>query len=323
MFERFTDRARRVVVLAQEQARMLGHDYIGSEHMLLGLCADDAGAAHVLRVHDVTYAAARSEIEARVGSGAGAPTGHIPFTADAKKAMEGALKECAQLGHHEVRAEHLLLGLLRDKKCTAAQVIAKLADDVDALKRNVIASAGGTSEAAATVSAPQLRVAMAGSMCVVCGRDLWDVDRFVRGERGAVCDACVRAGQRALDSSTARESTMPPRPFGDPPPTPEALDEIAAAYADGLSSDAVEDRNALRPFVDQAAQRNHGLTMRLVVQRVRLVDPDHAEVRFVMVVSNGMQLPMEGHAVKRDGRWLVARSTVVALLRRGGVQLPD
>jgi hypothetical protein len=334
MFERFTDRARRVIVLAQEQARMLGHNYIGSEHLLLGLCADNEGASHVLRVHDVTYEGVRTEVLSRVVEGQ-PPSGHIPFTPDAKKAMEGALKECAQLGHREIRSEHLLLGLMRDKKSTGARVIAKLADDVDALRKNVVTSASGPPEAASaavSMSAPMsagfaaariVAPMQPGPLCAVCGRDLWDVDRFVRGERGSVCDACVHNAMAAFASTNERESTMPPRGYGDPAPEPQELQAIQAAFAGGLAGDAVEDGAALRPFVDQAAARNPGLSVQLVVHRVRLVDPDHAQVRFAMVVSNGMHIPMEGNAVRREGRWLVARSTVVALLQRGGVQVPD
>lgn len=335
MFERFTDRARRVVVLAQEQARMLNHDYIGSEHLLLGLLADDAGASHVLRLHDVTFGDARAEIEARVGPGKNSPSGHIPFTPDAKKALEGALRECLDLHQNEIRTEHLLLGLMRNKKSTAAQVIAKLADDVDALRRDTATSAGGPPETGSSVSAPSARLRVGfgaapapspSGMCALCGRDLWDAERFIRGERGTVCDECVHAAYGALADGEARELTMPPRGYGQPRPDPQEIQAIQAAFTAAFSGDdgAMEDGPALRPYFEQLRQHNAGTTAQFVVQRVRLVDPDHARVRFALVVApQGFNFQKEGEAVRHDGRWQVARSTAVDVLRQGGMQVPD
>src|SRR5688572_11024712 len=112
VFERFTDRARRVVVLAQEEARLLNHNYIGTEHVLLGMLAEGEGiAARVLESRNISREAARTRVEEIVGQGSSSPSGHIPFTPRAKKALEHALREALQLGDHFIGTEHLLLGL--------------------------------------------------------------------------------------------------------------------------------------------------------------------------------------------------------------------
>ena len=111
MFERFTDRARRVVVLAQEEARLLNHNYIGTEHLLLGLiCEDEGVAARVLESLDVSLEDARVQVEEIIGPGGQSPSGHIPVTPRAKKVLEMALREALQLGHNYIGTEHILLG---------------------------------------------------------------------------------------------------------------------------------------------------------------------------------------------------------------------
>jgi ATP-dependent Clp protease ATP-binding subunit ClpC len=120
VFERFTDRARRVIVLAQEEARTLNHNYIGVEHLLLGLVHEGEGiAAQALTALGVTTEGVREHIE----EGERAPTGHIPFTPRAKKVMELALREALQLGHNYIGTEHLLLGLIRDDGATTKRLI--------------------------------------------------------------------------------------------------------------------------------------------------------------------------------------------------------
>ena len=109
MFERFTDRARRVVVLAQEEARMLNHNYIGTEHILLGLIHEGEGvAAKGLESLGISLEAVRSQVEEIIGQGQQAPSGHIPFTPRAKKVLELSLREALQLGHNYIGTEHIL-----------------------------------------------------------------------------------------------------------------------------------------------------------------------------------------------------------------------
>ena len=113
MFERFTDRARRVVVLAQEEAKMLNHNYIGTEHILLGLIHEGEGvAAKALESLNISLDAVREQVQDIIGQGQQQPTGHIPFTPRAKKVLELSLREALQLGHNYIGTEHILLGLL-------------------------------------------------------------------------------------------------------------------------------------------------------------------------------------------------------------------
>src|SRR5579859_1598409 len=124
MFERFTDRARRVIVLAQDEARLLDHNYIGTEHLLLGLIHEGEGvAAAALRELGVSLDAVRQKVEEIIGRGQQAPAGHIPFTPRAKKVLELSLRESNQLGHGYIGTEHILLGLLREGEGVAAQVL--------------------------------------------------------------------------------------------------------------------------------------------------------------------------------------------------------
>src|SRR5438445_5616520 len=139
MFERFTDRARRVVVLAQEEARLLNHNYIGTEHILLGLIHEGEGvAAKALESLGISLEAVRQQVEEIIGQGQQAPSGHIPFTPRAKKVLELSLREALQLGHNYIGTEHILLGLIREGEGVAAQVLVKLGADLSRVRQQVI-----------------------------------------------------------------------------------------------------------------------------------------------------------------------------------------
>jgi ATP-dependent Clp protease ATP-binding subunit ClpC len=139
MFERFTDRARRVVVLAQEEARMLNHNYIGTEHILLGLIHEGEGvAAKALESMSISLQAVRDQVQDIIGKGQTAPAGHIPFTPRAKKVLELSLREALQLGHNYIGTEHILLGLIREGEGVAAQVLQKLGADLNRVRQQVI-----------------------------------------------------------------------------------------------------------------------------------------------------------------------------------------
>ncbi|WP_084106529.1 ATP-dependent Clp protease ATP-binding subunit [Demequina sp. NBRC 110056] len=139
MFERFTDRARRVVVLAQEEARMLNHNYIGTEHILLGLVREGEGvAAKALEAMDISLNGVREQVQEIIGEGSHAPSGHIPFTPRAKKVLELSLREALQLGHNYIGTEHILLGLIREGEGVAAQVLGKLGADLGGVRQQVI-----------------------------------------------------------------------------------------------------------------------------------------------------------------------------------------
>ena len=139
MFERFTDRARRVVVLAQEEARLLNHNYIGTEHILLGLIHEGEGvAAKALESLEISLDDARTQVHEIIGHGGQAPSGHIPFTPRAKKVLELSLREALQLGHNYIGTEHILLGLIREGEGVAAQVLANLGADLEVVRQRVI-----------------------------------------------------------------------------------------------------------------------------------------------------------------------------------------
>jgi ATP-dependent Clp protease ATP-binding subunit ClpA len=139
MFERFTDRARRVVVLAQEEARMLNHAHIGTEHLLLGLVHEGQGvAARALEALGISLEAVRREVEEIIGRGEQPPSGHIPFTPRAKTVLELSLRESTQLGHQYIGTEHILLGLLREAEGVAAQVLVKMGTDLNRVRQKVI-----------------------------------------------------------------------------------------------------------------------------------------------------------------------------------------
>jgi Clp amino terminal domain, pathogenicity island component/Protein of unknown function (DUF664) len=131
VFERFTDRARRVVVLAQQESRLLNHNYIGQEHILLGLIDEGEGiAATALGSLGISLVAVRAEVEEMVGRGRQVPSGHIPFTPRAKKTFELALREALRLGHNNIGTEHILLGLIREGQGVGAQVLVRLGGDL-------------------------------------------------------------------------------------------------------------------------------------------------------------------------------------------------
>jgi ATP-dependent Clp protease ATP-binding subunit ClpA len=147
LFERFTDRARRVVVLAQEEARILVHNYIGTEHLLLGLIHDGEGVAwQALESLGVSLSAARSQVEEIIGQGQAVPTAHMPFTPRAKKVLELSLREAIQLGRNYIDTEHILLGLVREGEGVGAQVLVRLGAHLDRVRQAVTGLLEGREE---------------------------------------------------------------------------------------------------------------------------------------------------------------------------------
>src|SRR5215211_276019 len=192
MFERFTDRARRVVVLAQEEARLLNHSYIGTEHILLGLIHEGEGvAAKALESLSISLEAVRNQVEEIIGQGGSSPSGHIPFTPRAKKVLELSLREALQLGHNYIGTEHILLGLIREGEGVAAQVLVKLGADLSRVRQQVIqllSGYAGGKEGAAHAGRSRPGV---GAVCSFCGGDLWDTQYNVVGVSGTICESCV------------------------------------------------------------------------------------------------------------------------------------
>jgi hypothetical protein len=337
VFERFTDRARRVVVLAQEEARLLDHNYIGTEHLLLGLVSEGEGvAARALTALDISLETVRSQVETVIGRGGTLPSGHIPFTPRAKKVLEFALREALQLGHNYIGTEHILLGLIREGEGVAAQVLVQLGADLDHVRRQVIqllsGYAGGPQPVATALTpvGPTMAPPPSTRVCSFCGRDLWDVDRYVISAGAAICEPCVTAARVAIDAAIAdaqvdRAVMLPPQVFGAQPFAPERLVAFQAAMVAGLEgdADAIEDGARLAPLVAHARAIHAGVHATHMIERVRLVDPDHAEFRYTIVVEpGGGRYQFDGRAVREDGRWKVARETLLAELRLGGVT-PD
>jgi ATP-dependent Clp protease ATP-binding subunit ClpC len=156
VFERFTDRARRVVVFAQEEARLLNHNYIGTEHLLLGLLREGDGvAAKALESLGISLDDVRTQVQDIIGQGSEAPSGHIPFTPRAKKVLELSLREALELGHNYIGTEHILLGLGREGEGVAAQVLVKQGATLDAVRGAVLKLLEGyTGEVAKPEAAP-------------------------------------------------------------------------------------------------------------------------------------------------------------------------
>ena len=250
MFEKFTDRARRVIVLAQEEARMLDHNYIGTEHLLLGLIHEGQGvAARALETLGVSLEAVRLNVEEIIGRGQEAPSGHIPFTPRAKKVLELSLRESQQVGHDYIGTEHILLGLIREGEGVAAQVLVKLGADLRRVRQQVLQllgdrageepgerEPGGRWEGAGGLAGAESEVRIVGSpaqMAEILNRlrsidvRLAAVERHLgRGSR----EPGPAAGERSAGEPPAGEE---PTARSGPAGPPEDEDPAAAAGPQG------------------------------------------------------------------------------------------
>ncbi len=338
MFERFTDRARRVLVLAQEEARLLNHSFIGTEHILLGLIHEGEGvAAQALESLGISLTAVRETVEETIGMAGGPPTGSPPFTPRAKKVLELSLREALQLGHSYIGTEHMLLGLVREGEGVAAQVLVSLGADLGRVRRQVIQLMSGyqgkerirvVGPGKRPVRTKRGRNERAGSppdeRCILCGRDLWEAAHFVaQGPFHRVCDDCIRSAAELLGQATPeqRKLTMPPRVYGRPPDD-QAVAAVVAALelAFGASTDpesraaVVEDLTEVEHLYDRHADRLAAQPDATSVTRVRFLTEDLAEVRFEIMRSDGAMATFEGQVRRREGRWMVTRDTVASVL---------
>jgi ATP-dependent Clp protease ATP-binding subunit ClpC len=203
VFERFTDRARRVVVLAQEEARLLAHNYIGTEHLLLGLVHEGEGvAAKALEQLGVSLEAVRTQVEEIIGHGGSSPTGYIPFTPRSKKVLELSLREALTLGHDFIGTEHILLGLVREGEGVAAQVLVKMGATLDRVRSQVMEVLGEPTGERPVEEVPRENVLHLGGTVVLPSEShpACPSCRTPLGESGAVRVLAlpdVQAGHRA------------------------------------------------------------------------------------------------------------------------------
>jgi ATP-dependent Clp protease ATP-binding subunit ClpA len=236
MFERFTDRARRVVVVAQEEAVRLGHDYIGTEHILLGLLGTGGGVAvAVLESLGIGQAAVRQQVEEIAGRGSSQAPGHVPFTPRAKKVLEFSLREALQLGHNYIGTEHILLGLICEGEGVAARVLVGLGADLDRARQQVSDLLRGVpGEEPGDYGRPLRRADPSGGLDAI--RDRLDA---ITGQLAAIVSKLGIAGEPAREPG--------------PEPMPEVLrqldrrvDEIRAAKEAAIDAQEFERAVTLR-----------------------------------------------------------------------------
>jgi ATP-dependent Clp protease ATP-binding subunit ClpC len=208
VFERFTDRARRVVVLAQEEARHLNHNFIGTEHILLGLVREGEGvAAQVLEALDISLDAIRAHVVEIVDHGAQTSAAHIPFTPRAKKVLELSLREAMQLGHNYIGTEHILLGLIREGDGVAAQVPVDLGAELSVVRERVIEVLGG-SQAKPETRAPTTADVrgVEPARCSFCGMASPGCGALFMTMSGALmCERCLRLGSSQSGGGSDQE----------------------------------------------------------------------------------------------------------------------
>ena len=211
MFERFTDRARRVLVLAQEEARLLNHGFIGTEHILLGLIHEGDGvAARALEQMEITLDDVREKVEETIGLSGGPPIGSPPFTPRAKKVLEVSLNESLQLGHNYIGTEHILLGLIREGEGVGAHVLVSLGAGLEVTRETVLTILRDQPSLVDPLS-PFERPRRTGSYtvlrrrsllvnvgCTFCGRQPPEAGRLFTKDDASICEHCVRQWAQQL-----------------------------------------------------------------------------------------------------------------------------
>jgi len=216
MFERFTDRARRVLVYAQEEARLLNHSFIGTEHILLGLLHDGEGvAAQALSELEISLEDVREVVEETIGLSGTAPTGSPPFTPRAKKVLELSLREALQLGHNYIGTEHILLGIVREGEGVAAQALVSLGAHLARVRQTVIQLLSGYHGGESGGAAGQREQGMPSGTwrqrasrpvrtrivaCSFCGRCPPDSGQIISGVDAFICEHCIRHWSEELVS---------------------------------------------------------------------------------------------------------------------------
>ncbi len=339
MFEKFSDGARRVVVLAQEEARLLNHDYIGTEHLLLGTAAYGEGAtAQVLRWFELTLPGLRRVAEEIAGRGEFAPSGHIPFTPRAKTALEQSMREAMRLDDELIRAEHILLALVKDSTSVAVRVLEQVAVEPAAVAARLEEQSRDLGAESTTVHrqahaiglrqawgpvgvAPPAPVAW----CSLCRRQVERVERVLVAGGVMICDRCVRDAAAQLDALTP-DAPARVRFVGRdvaPPDQRAAVEAIQRAFdavlgplhvppADALwAVESGDDVLELLIALDEAARHAPVVVNDQTIEHVRFVDEDEAEVGLGLWMANSTAPMMQpASAVREDGIWKVSRTSL-------------
>jgi len=350
--ERFTDRARRALMMAQDEARLLNHSFIGSEHLLLGLIAEGEGvAAKALEQLDISLEAAEEKVEEMIGISGTAPTGSTPFTPRAKKVLELSYREALQLGHNYIGTEHMLLGLVREGEDVACQVLVSLGADLARVRQQVIqllsGYRGGKESLPTGVSllrAPRSSLQAKLVICSFCGRQPPESGQLISGSEAFICEHCIRQWSPVISDpasgqvqsrvvSHLRQEVMP---TGPPPENPEAAQaEIAAGFQahgtlseDGQSIPSVERGGGLGPTVQAARERHRDVVpdnaeVTITIDNVVFTAAERAAVWFTILLDGRPVFQHHrGDAVVVDGEWKMARSTFCELMALAGVQCP-
>jgi hypothetical protein len=341
MFERFTDRARRVLVLAQEEARLLDHGFIGTEHLLLGLIQEEDGVASVALVQlGISLEDVRARVHDVVGASITGGSGSPPFTPRAKKVLELALREALQLGHNYIGTEHILLGLVREGDGVAAHVLVGLGLDLTQVRQQVLrllSGHGGTGSEITQDASPGTPRFGGIVACSFCGRRPPDSGRLVSGRGGAfICQRCLGD----LSALLAEEDEDVPGVFVQPVvisgAAPDDIDAahraiaLAFAHALVLSDDRrtvpnVEGGELLAPCLKEAQERHAALRRKdhtIAIERVQFIDTEHASVWFVPSLEGLPSDRRRGDAVLVDSTWKMARTTFCELMYVAGVECP-
>jgi hypothetical protein len=349
VFERFTDAARQVLVLAQEEARLLGHGFIGTEHLLLGLLRQDSNAAHVLSDLGASLPSVRARVVEIVGQTGGTAVGSPPFTPRAKKALELSLREAVQLGSHDIGTEHILLGVIREGEGVAFQVLVGVGIDLAAVRQRIseqpdAVEDDGSSADLGFDGVPTNDNVHRGTVvvCSFCGLVPPASGQLVSGNSAFICEHCIRRWSRRLDSDPGRSgrgwvskaSSDVVTPF-EPESAEAARAEIRAAFVasrvpseDGRSIPTVENGEELGPTLMWANERHRGIvgdgsTVTISADEIRFHDTERASVWYSISMENRTLLGRQlGEAVVVDGEWKMARSTFCRLMSMGGVACP-
>ncbi len=349
VFERFTDSSRQVLVSAQEEARLLGHSFIGTEHILLGLLQHDGPAAQVLVELGASLTTARARVEATIGLAGG--QGSPPFTPRAKKVLELSLREAMQLGAGSIDTEHILLGLVREGKGVGAQVLTSLGIDLSQVRQRVIQHLAGLGSQERAGTPKSFGLPADGDeyrgrvvTCSFCGLAPPASGRLVSGQNAFICENCIGEWFTRLGSRTSGH--LGPRgwtsrasvdlPMGQEPDEPDrARADIRAAYIasrvpseDGRSVPTVENGGELGATLMLANERHQGIVgdgsaVIISADEIHFYDPERAAVLFS--ISNGGRLLLggqRGEAVLVDGVWKMSRSTFAQLMAMAGVACP-